>query len=147
MDRNTAATRRQRRCGETIEEEPRPVVLRFGLYSVREGSCFDCQIANHKSFDYNPNTLVFVIRMPTSVHEGLIQSFGLEIMGQLWKTRDTHDSAAVLLGKIQSMGSTSIRLKDGVRHDPDASFRHHDARYPGVVIEVANTQQKNTSQD
>ena len=33
-------------------------------------------------------------------------------------------------------------MKDGVRHAPDAQFRHQDARYPGVVIEVANTQQK-----
>ena len=65
-----------------------------------------------------------------------------KIMGQLWKIRDTHDSAAVLLEKINWMGSTSIRLEDGVRHDPDGQFRHQDARYPGEVIEVANTQQK-----
>lgn len=81
--------------------------------------------------------------MPTSVHEGLIQFLGSEIMGQLRKIRDTtHGSAALLLGKIESMGSTSIHLDDGVRHDPDAQFRHEDACYPGVVIEVANTQQK-----
>ena len=42
-----AATRRLRRGGETIKEQPRPVMLRFGLYSVREGSCFECQIASH----------------------------------------------------------------------------------------------------
>ena len=80
--------------------------------------------------------------MPASVHEGLIESLMLEMLGQLWKIRDTHDSAAMLLGKIKPMGSPSIRLKDGLRNDPDAQFQHQDARYPGVVIKVANTQQK-----
>ena len=82
------------------------------------------------------------VERDTSVHQGLIGSLVSKIMGQLWKIRDTHDSAAVLLEKINWMGSTSIRLEDGVRHDPDGQFRHQDARYPGEVIEVANTQQK-----
>lgn len=80
--------------------------------------------------------------MSNSVHEGFIQLLEVGIMDQLRKIRDTHDSAAVLLEKIKPMGSVSIRLEDGSRHDPDAQFRHRDAKYPGVIIEVANTQQK-----
>jgi hypothetical protein len=63
-------------------------------------------------------------------------------MSQLSKLRETHDSAALLLDKIQWMGSTSIGLQDGTRRDPDAQFWHENARYPGLVIEVANTQQR-----
>lgn len=80
--------------------------------------------------------------MPTSVHEGFIQLLEVKIMDQLRKIRYTHDSAAVLLEKIKPMGSVSIRLEDGSRHGPDAQFRHRDAKYPGVIVEVANTQQK-----
>jgi hypothetical protein len=76
------------------------------------------------------------MRMSISIHDGL------EIMSQLSKIREPHDSAAVLLDKIQWMGSTSIRLQDGTRRDPDTQSWHENARYPGLVIEVANTEQR-----
>ena len=44
------------------------------------------------------------IPLKNGLHDGLIGSLALEIMGQLWKIRDTHDLVIVLLGEIKWMG-------------------------------------------
>jgi hypothetical protein len=85
--------------------------------------------------------------MPTPVHEFFIDGVEDAIRSQLKYIRDGSDEAAIFAQKIHAARSTAIYLPtdDAPHHkesrrEPDASFRHDDAQYPGVIIEVAYSQ-------
>lgn len=49
--------------------------------------------------------------------------------------------------KVRPARSTQIRFEGSTlssksKYEPDASFRHEDAQYPGVIVEVAYSQKK-----
>jgi hypothetical protein len=87
--------------------------------------------------------------MPTGVHELFIDGVEDAIRIQLKAIRDGTDGAALFARKVRAARSTEIYfpLEDAPpnvknKHEPDASFWHDDAQYPGVIIEVAYSQKK-----
>jgi hypothetical protein len=87
--------------------------------------------------------------MPTAVHELFIARVEDAIFSQLKSIREGLGAAAAFAQKVYPARSTEIYfpLDDATsgrnsKHEPDASFWHNDAKYPGVVIEVACSQKK-----
>jgi hypothetical protein len=87
--------------------------------------------------------------MPTGVHELFIDRVEDAIRSQLKAIRKGSDKAALFAQKVRAARSTEIYFPvDGAsltkksKHEPDASFWHNDAQYPGVIVEVAYSQKK-----
>lgn len=87
--------------------------------------------------------------MPTAVHELFIARVEDAIHSQLKSIREGPGSAAHFAQKVHPARSTEIyfpvddtppSIKS--KHEPDASFWHDDAQYPGVIVEVAYSQKK-----
>ena len=91
------------------------------------------------------------------MHHAFVISVELTIWQQLVAIAEGEDDDAEFARKIRPAGSTTIELlvedsdEDSneepntdkkSKHDPDASFRHTNARYPGVIIEVAYSQKR-----
>lgn len=85
--------------------------------------------------------------MPTGVHELFIDKVEDDIRSQLKAIRNGSDRKALFAQKVQPARSTEIcfaasALCSKSKYEPDASFGHDDAQYPGVIIEVAYSQKK-----
>jgi hypothetical protein len=87
--------------------------------------------------------------MPTAVHELFIARIKDAIFSQLKLIREDPGDAALFARKVQPAQSTEIYFPAGnvpsikqSKYEPDASFWHDDAQYPGVIIEVAYSQKK-----
>lgn len=87
--------------------------------------------------------------MPTGVHELFIDGVEDAIRSQLKAIRDGSDKAALFAQKVRPARSTKIYLpvddappNTKSKHEPDASFWHDDAQFPGVIIEVAYSQKR-----
>ena len=87
--------------------------------------------------------------MPTGVHELFIDGVEDAIRSQLKAIRSGSDRAALFAQKVRPARSTEIYfpLDDAPpstksKYEPDASFWHDDAQYPGVIIEVAYSQRR-----
>lgn len=100
-------------------------------------------------YDYNGENHHLVIRMPTGVHEFFIDGVEDEIRSQLKVIRNGSGKKACFARKVRPARSTEIFFpvenapsSRKSRYEPDASFWHDDARYPGVIIEVAYSQDK-----
>ncbi|KAF2466100.1 uncharacterized protein BDR25DRAFT_336652 [Lindgomyces ingoldianus] len=100
-------------------------------------------------YDYNSETHRLVVRMPTGVHELFIDGVEDAIRSQLKAIRRGSDKAARFAQKVWPARSTEIEFPvedcpTGRRskYEPDASFWHENAQYPGVIIEVAYSQKK-----
>src|SRR5947209_5200278 len=71
------------------------------------------------------------------------------IYTQLKAIRDRPDGAALFAQKVRPARSIEIHFpvddaphSTNSKHEPDASFWHDDAQYPGVIIEVAYSQKR-----
>ena len=82
-----------------------------------------------------------MIRKPTAVHEHLLASIRSDIFVQLDTIRKCNSSAATIARKIRPFGSADLHLEDGAKRSPDMQFGDDGAKYPGLIIEVANAQQ------
>ncbi|EXJ82753.1 hypothetical protein A1O3_06568 [Capronia epimyces CBS 606.96] len=93
-------------------------------------------------FDYFPSIEQFVLRMPSTIHEGFGIAVVIDIVQHLGKIAHGNSPSAKFARDICCIGSSTITFNnpDYGRHDPDASFHHSDAKYPGVVMEVAWSQ-------
>jgi hypothetical protein len=87
--------------------------------------------------------------MPTGVHELFIDGVEDAIRSQLKTIRRGSGGEARFARKVRPARSTEIEfpVEDGPtsrksKYEPDASFWHDDAQYPGVIIEVAYSQKK-----
>jgi hypothetical protein len=87
--------------------------------------------------------------MPTGVHELFIDGVEDAIRSQLKAVRSGSDRAARFAQKVRPARSTEIYfpVENGPpntksKYEPDASFWHDNARYPGVIIEVAYSQKR-----
>jgi hypothetical protein len=85
--------------------------------------------------------------MPTGVHELFLNGVEDGIRGQLKTIRNGTGKKAQFAQKVQDARSTEIHFTTGAlsnrsKYEPDASFWHDDAQYPGVIIEVAYSQKK-----
>jgi hypothetical protein len=87
--------------------------------------------------------------MPSAVHELFIARVEDAIFSQLKSIRKGTDSAAAFAQKLYPARSTEVYfpIEDQPtatksKHEPDSSFWHDDAEFPGVIIEVAYSQKK-----
>ena len=95
--------------------------------------------------------------MPTGIHEMFIAGVEAAIYSQLRLISDGSNGAALFAQKVHPARSTEIHfpvddpVDDPVdnappstksKHEPDASFWHQGAQYPGVIIEVAYSQKR-----
>jgi hypothetical protein len=87
--------------------------------------------------------------MPACIHELFISGVEDAIRSQLKVIRSRSGRAASFAQKVRPARSSELdfELDDAPpgtksKHDPDASFWHDDARYPGVIIEVAYSQKR-----
>ena len=87
--------------------------------------------------------------MPTAVHELFIARVEDAIHSQLKSIRERQGSTAHFAQKVHPARSTEIYFpmddnppSTKSKHEPDASFWHDDAQYPGVIVEVAYSQKK-----
>ncbi|OAL56152.1 hypothetical protein IQ07DRAFT_583540 [Pyrenochaeta sp. DS3sAY3a] len=100
-------------------------------------------------YDYDLESHRLVVRMPTGVHERFIDRVEDAIRSQLKAIRGGSDKAASFAQKVQPARSTEIffpaetdSFKGKSKYEPDTSFWHDDAEYPGVIIEVAYSQKR-----
>jgi hypothetical protein len=94
-------------------------------------------------YDYFPSASLFVLRMPTSLHEVLARKIDDEIGKQLRRIASRPGPTAKFAENILSLGSTTLIFDDDFgKHDPDASFGLLGAQYPGVIIEVSYSQKR-----
>lgn len=98
-------------------------------------------------YDYDEDKCKLAVRMPTAVHELFIAAVEFDILKQLEAIRAGSDRKAQFAQKIQSTRSTHIRFAASApssksKCEPDASFVHEEAEYPGVILEIAYSQKK-----
>ncbi|KAH0829839.1 hypothetical protein FOPE_10546 [Fonsecaea pedrosoi] len=91
------------------------------------------------SRDYFPSLRLFVLRIPSDIHERFLVRLHDEIRHQLRNLEGPSSSFAQEIEFIASTTFNPTRKGLGV-HDPDGSFRHRSQRFPGVVTEVAYSQ-------
>jgi hypothetical protein len=96
------------------------------------------------SYDYFARSNRLVVRMPTGIHGLLIASVDVSLSSQLEVICNGSDKAALFAQKVRLALSTVIYFpvddappSTKSKHEPDASFWHDDAEYPGVIIEVS----------
>ncbi|KAF2004129.1 hypothetical protein P154DRAFT_519687 [Amniculicola lignicola CBS 123094] len=100
-------------------------------------------------YDYNANVNQLIVRMPTAIHELFVARVEDAIFSQLKSIREGAGAAAAFAQKVEPARSTEIYLlaDDALpgtksKYEPDASFWHSDAEYPGVIFEIAYSQKK-----
>lgn len=112
---------------------------------------FKVQVTDHYRYDYWARSGRFVLRMPTRLHETFIARVAEEIVRRLRTIAGGSDPAADFARGVHDARSSRLTLDadeddDGEtapdRHEPDSSFHHSDAQYPGVVVEVSYSQKR-----
>ncbi len=80
--------------------------------------------------------------MPSPIHEQFLASVVQEITHQIQLIASGNSPASEFAKQIISCGSTTYKFPNHKyrRHDPDGSFSHKRAQYPGVVLEVSYSQ-------
>lgn len=78
--------------------------------------------------------------MPTHVHDRVTEHLKLGIWEQIFKIRDNNNPNTELVKGIESNVSAFMELQDGTVRHPDIQFGHKDSIYPGVIIEISNSQ-------
>jgi hypothetical protein len=87
--------------------------------------------------------------MPTGIHELFIDGVEDAIRCRLKTIRGQSGNAARFAHKVRPARSTAIYFpvenslsNAKSKHEPDASFWHKDAQYPGVIVEVSFSQKR-----
>jgi len=82
--------------------------------------------------------------MPIAIHEIVTRYVAEEIKRQLNSIAERNDASGEFARNIVDSGSTHLTFPDSDYgpHDPDGSFRHLEARYPGIIIEVSYSQKR-----
>ncbi|OWY42261.1 hypothetical protein AALT_g11983 [Alternaria alternata] len=97
-------------------------------------------------YDYDEDKRKLVVRMPTEIDERFIDKVEDDIRSQLKTIQNGSGKKAEFAQKVHPARSTHIRLGASIssksKYEPDASFRHKHAQYPGVIVEVAYSQKK-----
>lgn len=95
-------------------------------------------------YDYDPETGVLDIRMPTPVHEIVSTSIADEIIEQIRCITKQGGSKGDFAARIVKGDSARVLLagidNTPLRRQPDAQFQHEKAVYPGVVVEISYSQ-------
>lgn len=98
-------------------------------------------------YDYDPCRSRLTIRMPSALHDVFCAKIVEEISRQL-KQLERREACADFAKEVQHLATSRIMIPDGTRdgkqiysrREPDASFKHRLARFPGVIIEVCYSQ-------
>ncbi|KAF2758767.1 hypothetical protein EJ05DRAFT_438545 [Pseudovirgaria hyperparasitica] len=100
-------------------------------------------------YDFDAANDLLVVRMPTAIHELFLARVEEAIHNQLKSIYAESTSRSTFAKKVKIARSTRIHLPndkdpDGIqsKYEPDTSFWHDDAEYPGVVIEVAYSEKR-----
>jgi hypothetical protein len=95
-------------------------------------------------YDYFPSVCRFVLRMPRLLHDQLAGSVADDLGRQLWSIASKTGPAASFAQEIKNTLSATIEFTGSAtpKHSPDGSFKHVEAKYPGVVIEVSYSQKR-----
>jgi hypothetical protein len=82
--------------------------------------------------------------MPSPLHESLLSYITQELLFQLRAIAHSDSPSAKFAEDIENSASAEIVSKDAKYgpHQPDASFQHFDAQYPGVILELSYSQKK-----
>jgi len=82
--------------------------------------------------------------MPSSLHESLGLYIMQELLRQLGAIAQGNSPSVVFAGNIENSASAEISFKDSEygSHQPDVSFQHFEAQYPGVILELSYSQKK-----
>ncbi|KAL5116038.1 hypothetical protein ACEQ8H_006049 [Pleosporales sp. CAS-2024a] len=106
-------------------------------------------VENKIRYDYDLENHQLVVRMPTRLHEFFLDGVEYAIRRRLETIRSGTGDAARFAGKVRTARSTEIffPVENGSpdaksKYEPDTSFWHDDAKYPGIIIEVAYSQRK-----
>jgi hypothetical protein len=94
--------------------------------------------------DYFPSAKLLVLRMPGLLHESLASYITQEILRQLNTIAQSESPSAEFARDIENNASAEINFADTEygSHQPDASFQHFEAQYPGVILELSYSQKK-----
>ncbi|CZR65298.1 uncharacterized protein PAC_15198 [Phialocephala subalpina] len=100
-------------------------------------------------YDYTHKDNEFVIRMPKEIHEYVGEKIGVRIGSQLERFQEGAFSkkTAELAKSIKPRGSAEIKFptrfnEDSDTKSPDKSYKHKECKYPGLVIEIAWSQEQ-----
>jgi len=82
--------------------------------------------------------------MPSPLHESLLSYITQQLILQLRVVAQSDSPSAKFADDIENSASAEIVSKDAQygSHQPDASFQHFDAQYPGVILELSYSQKK-----
>ncbi|OAL53034.1 hypothetical protein IQ07DRAFT_669743 [Pyrenochaeta sp. DS3sAY3a] len=100
-------------------------------------------------YDYDEEKRRLLVRRYSAIHQSFVGAVDDEIRRQLNTIRSGTDRKARFAQKVHPMRSSTIRFAATAsapfsksRYDPDASFKHANARYPGFIFEVSYSQKK-----
>ncbi|KAE8350060.1 hypothetical protein BDV28DRAFT_151306 [Aspergillus coremiiformis] len=125
------------------------------LYRLRSdpdlGQYVECKLR----YDYDPFRSLLTIRRLTPFHEIFCASVVGEISRQLDIIRNSNCYEAGFAKEIWPFASSRVRLPettdDGnveyITRDPDASFGHYKAHFPGVIIEICYSHKRRNIRD
>lgn len=108
---------------------------------IQQDQTLSSFVNNKLRYDYFPTAERYILRMPTDLHEHFAQSVTDEIARQLAAIEGPARHFAQSVLKAASSRIKPLDPEAGL-HDPDASFKHVDAQYPGVVLEVSFSQKR-----
>jgi len=116
----------------------------FVREKIRYGSTRTARFTDLARYDYFPSDSLFVLRMPSSLHELVAAEVNAEIRQQLRVLAGRADSTCGFARRIKPTASADICFDNPKysKHCPDGQFGHAEARYPGVVLEVSYSQKK-----
>lgn len=99
-------------------------------------------------YDYDPCRSCLTIRMPSVLHDVFCAKIVEEISRQLKQFENGEEDCASFVKEVQHLATSRIMIPEETRdgkqiyskREPDASFKHRRARFPGVIIEVCYSQ-------
>ncbi|OAL31105.1 hypothetical protein AYO20_08436 [Fonsecaea nubica] len=95
----------------------------------------------HLRYDYFPRTSTFVLRMSASLEHECMEGAFRKLVGKALTQLCLGDpKKKEFVEQIGDEGHTPLKEGETGTHSPDAQFRHVEAKYPGVILEVAYSQ-------
>ncbi|OAG38289.1 hypothetical protein AYO21_07515 [Fonsecaea monophora] len=95
----------------------------------------------HLRYDYFPRTSTFVLRMSASIeHESMEEAFCKFVQKELTQLCLGDPKEKEFVEQIVNGRHAPLKEGEFGTHSPDAQFRHVEAKYPGVILEVAYSQ-------
>ncbi|KAE8147062.1 hypothetical protein BDV25DRAFT_161188, partial [Aspergillus avenaceus] len=101
-------------------------------------------------YDYDPCRHCLAIRRPSPLHDILCAKIVDEISRQLSQFQQIDGPVADFTKEVEHFATSRILIPEDTedgrqiysRREPDASFGHRQAHYPGVIVEVCYSQKR-----